>query len=79
MALVPAESSQRPWNPFAWLWVVSQMSSIFFGDTMVPNMEQDYILLLGIIFNSYKEYYLTRSNHQKNTTQIEGRGVGFRV
>ena len=26
------------------------MSSILFGDTMVPNIEQDYILLLGIVF-----------------------------
>ena len=34
------------------------MSSIWFGDTMVPNVEQDYILLLGIVF-LYKEYNLT--------------------
>ena len=33
-----------------------QMSSILFGDTMVPNL--GYSIL-------YKEYYLTRFNHQK--------------
>ena len=42
------------------------MSSILFEGIMVPNKEEDYILLLG---NSilYKEYYLTRFNHQKTT------------
>ena len=46
---------------------VSQLSSILFGGTMVPNIEQDYILLLGYSI-LYKEYNLTRFNHQKNTT-----------
>ena len=40
------------------------MSSILFGDTMVPNIEEDYILLLGYSI-LYKKYYLTRFNHQK--------------
>ena len=26
------------------------MCSILFGDTMVPNIEYDYILLLGVVF-----------------------------
>ena len=43
-------------------------SSILFGDTMVANIEKDYILLLGYSI-LYKEYNLTRFNHQKNTTQ----------
>ena len=28
----------------------AQMSSILFGDTMLPMIEEDYILLLGIVF-----------------------------
>ena len=40
------------------------MSSILFGDTMVPNMEYDYILLL-VYSILYKEYNLTRFIHQK--------------
>ena len=43
---------------------------------MVPITEQDYILLLGYGF-LYKEYNLTRFNHQKNTTHLEG--LRFRV
>ena len=35
---------------------------------MVPNIEKDYILLLGYSI-SYKEYNLIRFNHQKSTTQ----------
>ena len=50
---------------------MAQLSSTLFGDTTVPNIEQDYILLLGYSI-LYKEYYLTRFNHQKNTTQFEG-------
>ena len=47
------------------------LSSIWFGGTMVPKIELDYILRLGYsIF--YKEYNLTGFNHQKNTTH---RGV----
>ena len=50
------------------------MRSILFGDTMVPNIAYDYILLLGYsIF--YKEYYLTRFNHQKNTTQMNSKDI----
>ena len=36
---------------------------------MVPNIEQDYILLLGYSI-LYREYYLTRFNHQKSTTRL---------
>ena len=46
------------------------LSSILFGDTMVPNIQQDYILLLGYSF-LYKEYNLTRFNHQKNATHLK--------
>ena len=35
---------------------------------MVPNVAKDYILLLGYSI-LYKEYNLTRFNHQKKTTQ----------
>ena len=42
----------------------NQMSSVLFGDTMVPNIEKDSILLLGYSI-LYKGYNLTRSNHQK--------------
>ena len=45
------------------------MSSILFGDTMVPNIEKDSILLLGYTI-LYKEYNLTRFNHQKNATRM---------
>ena len=37
------------------------------NNTMVPNIESDYILLLGIVIILYEEYNLTRFNHQKNT------------
>ena len=47
---------------------MAQMSSILFGDTMVPKKEEDYILLLGYS-TLHKEHYLTRFSHQKNTTQ----------
>ena len=40
------------------------LSSILFGDIKVPNMEQDFILLLGYSI-LYQEYYLTRFNHQR--------------
>ena len=42
----------------------SQRSSILFGDTMVPMIEEEYIPLLGYSI-LYKEYNLTRFNHQK--------------
>ena len=45
------------------------MSSIEFGGMMVPNKEEDYILLLGNCM-LYKEYYLTRFNHPKKTTHM---------
>ena len=47
----------------------SQVSSVLFGDTMVPNIEQDYILHLGYSV-LYKEYNLTRFNHQKKAAQV---------
>ena len=53
-----------------------QLSIVLVGDTMVPNIEQDYILLLGYSI-LYKEYDLTRVNHQKNTTQLAV--VGLRL
>ena len=40
------------------------MSSISFGDTMVPKIEWDYILLFGYSI-LYKEYDPTRFNHPK--------------
>ena len=39
---------------------------ILFGDTVVPNQEQDYILLLGYSI-LYKEYNLTWHKHKKHT------------
>ena len=39
------------------------LCSILFGDIMVPNIEQDYVLLLGYSI-LYKELCLTRFNHQ---------------
>ena len=39
-------------------------SSLLFGDTMVPNLEEDSIVLLGYSI-LYKEYDRTRFNHQK--------------
>ena len=52
---------------------VFHMSSILFGGTMVPIIEQDYILLFGYsILN--KEYHLTgfitEFNNQKKASQI---------
>ena len=46
-----------------------KLSSILFGDTMVPIIELDYILLLGYSI-VYKEYNLIGFNHQKNATQL---------
>ena len=37
---------------------------------MVPNIEQDYILLFGYSI-LYKEYNLAKFNHQKNATHLE--------
>ena len=42
----------------------SHVSSILFGDTMVPNIEQDSVLLLGYSI-LYKENNLTVFNHKK--------------
>ena len=50
--------------------MVPQMSRILFGDTMVPIIESDYILILGYSI-LYKECNLTRFNHQKNATQMD--------
>ena len=50
------------------------MRSILFGDTMVLNIEEDYILLLGYSI-LYKEYNLTRFNHQKNSTHVRSKAV----
>ena len=46
------------------------MSSILFGDTMVPNIEYDGILLLGYSL-LYKEYNLTSFNHQKTLLTLQ--------
>ena len=51
--------------------LLTHLSSILFGHIMVPNIESDYILLLGYSI-LYKGYYLIRFNHQKNTTHLEG-------
>ena len=40
---------------------LTSLSSILFGDTMVPMIELDYILLFGYSILD-KEYYLTRFN-----------------
>ena len=40
------------------------LCSILVGDTMVPKIEEDHILLLGYSI-LYKEYYLTRFNHKE--------------
>ena len=40
------------------------LSSMLFGDTIVPNIESGYILLFGYSI-SYKEYNLTVFNHPK--------------
>ena len=47
----------------------ARLSSIQFGDTMVPNIEEDSVLLLGYSI-LYKAYNLTGFNHQKNTTHL---------
>ena len=49
------------------------LSSISFGDTMVPNIEQDYILLLGKSI-LHKEYDLTKFNHQHKHYSYERSG-----
>ena len=46
---------------------IPHLSSILFGGFMVPNIESDYILLLGYSI-LYKEYNLTGFSHQKNAT-----------
>ena len=51
---------------------MDHVESILFEDTMVPITELDYILLLEYSI-LYKEYNLTRFNHQKNTTHVERR------
>ena len=51
----------------------SHLSRILFGD-MVPNIDQDYILLLGYSA-SYKEYNLTRFNHKKNYSCVGAAGT----
>ena len=45
---------------------MGQMPSSLFEATMVPIIEEEYILLLGYSI-LYKGYNLTRFNHQKNT------------
>ena len=40
---------------------------------MVPIVEKDYILLFGIVL-LYKEYNLTRFNHQKTLLICAGSG-----
>ena len=53
-----------------------QLSSILFGDTMVPNIDLDYILLLGYSFY-IRDIILPGSTTKKNTTQLFF--LGFRV
>ena len=48
---------------------VPHVSSILFGDTMVPNIEKDSILLLGYSILC-KGHNLNRFNHPKNTTHV---------
>ena len=50
-----------------------QWSGILFGDTRVPNFEQDSILLLRYSI-LYKEYKLTRFNYQKTLLNLPGLG-----
>ena len=45
---------------------------------MVPIIEQDSILLLGYSI-SYKEYNLTRFNHQKTLLKCPSRDLGGRL
>ena len=52
-----SHASAEPW--------IFELGGILFGDSMVPNIEEDYILLLGYSI-LYKEYNLTRFN-QKQT------------
>ena len=65
------------------------MSGILFGDTMVPSIGEDYILLFGYSI-IYKEYNLTRFNHQKTllvwgfrfwmlSSDREARAEGFKL
>ena len=53
---------------------LTHVRSILFGDTMVLNIEEDYILLLGYSI-LYKEYNLTRFNHQKSSTHVRSKAV----
>ena len=61
------ESNMETWDDVALYRdeVCHKLSSILFGDTMVPNIEYDYILLLGYSI-LYKEYDLTGFSHKKH-------------
>ena len=48
---------------------MNRVSSIFLVDTEVPNIESDYILLLGYSI-LYKEYNLTRVNHHATLVNL---------
>ena len=57
---------------------LQNLSSILIGDTMVSIIEYDYILLLGssILF---KEYNLTRFNHQEKHYSDLGSSLACRT
>ena len=61
------------------IWIIPigsppQEGSILFGDTIVPNIEQDYILPLGYSISIlYHEHNISGFNHHKKATQ-EGCG-----
>ena len=46
----------------------NQKSRVLFGDARVPNIGEDYILLLGRVLKD-TECNLTRFSHQLNATQ----------
>ena len=48
-----------------------RLSSVLFGDTMVPNIEYDYILLLGYSI-LYKEYSLTSTTKKSFSFEVVG-------
>ena len=54
------------------------LCSILFGDTMVPNIEYDYILLFGIVLY-IRNIILLGSTTKKSITHIENRATTWRV
>ena len=61
-------------GPFRACSMGFHVSRILFGDTTVPNKEQDYILLLGYSI-LYKNIILQGSTTKNNTTHVGSVGI----